>query len=79
MTIASVVRRLAELEAKRAAPPGALPAWVRWAAHEEIGELEELYRAVESGEREATELDQLRCIEIAARATRAMLAGEPPA
>ena len=79
-TVASLARRLAELEARRASPPppGGLPAWVRWASHEEVDELEELYRAIETGEREATEVDELRCIEIAAGATRRMLAGEPP-
>ena len=39
----------------------------------------EMYRAIEEGEREATESDELRVIEIAAAATRRMLAGEPPA
>ena len=58
--------------------PGGLPAWVRWARHEEVDELEDLYRAVEDGEHEPTEVDELRCIEIAAGATRRMLAGEPP-
>ena len=52
-----------------------LPAWLRWAAHEEVDELEEMYRAIEEGEREVTEVDRLRCIEIEARATVAMLAG----
>ena len=36
-------------------------------------------RPVEGGEREATEVDQLLVLEIEARATRRMLAGEPPA
>ena len=79
MTAAALARRLAELEARRSQPqPGVLPAWLRWAAHEEVDELEEMYRAIESGEREATEIDELRCIEIAAAATRRMLAGKPP-
>ena len=80
MNVAALARRLAELEARRAQPPapGILPAWVRWARHEEVDELEALYRAIEEGEREVTEGDELRCIEIAAGATRRMLAGEPP-
>ena len=79
-TAATLAKRLAELEAKRAAPPppGGLPAWVHWARHEEVDELEDLYRRVADGEHQATEVDELRCIEIAARATRAMLAGEEP-
>ena len=76
MTAAALARRLAELEARRSEPqPGVLPAWLRWAAHEEVDELEEMYRAIEEGEREVTEVDRLRCIEIEARATVAMLAG----
>ena len=39
---------------------------VHRARHEEIDELEDLYRRVADGEHEATEVDELRCIEIAA-------------
>jgi hypothetical protein len=55
------------------------PAWIRWMTHAEVDELEELYRAVETGAREATEADQLRAHEIVAAATARMLAGELPA
>ena len=76
MTAAALARRLAELEARRSQPqPGVLPAWLRWAAHEEVDELEEMYRAIEEGEREVTEVDRLRCIEIEARATGCWRAG----
>ena len=59
--------------------PGAPPPWLDFATCDELVELEALYGAVESGEREATEVDQLLVLEIEARATRRMLAGEPPA
>jgi hypothetical protein len=77
---AALARRIAELEARRGVPrePGAAPAWLRWATGDEVDQLEQLYRAVETGAREPTESDQLLCIEVEAAATRLMLAGEPP-
>ena len=78
MTAAALARRLAELEARRSQQqPGVLPAWVRWARYEDVDTLEDLYRRVADGEHEPTEVDTLLCIEIEARATRRMLAGEP--
>ena len=80
MTTAALERRLRAIEARRAqpAPPGTMPAWAHWVRHEEIDELEDLYRRVADGEHEPTEADELRCIEIEAGATRRMLAGEAP-
>jgi hypothetical protein len=81
MSVTSLAKRVADLEAKRGRPPvpGAPPPWLAWATGGEVDQLEALSRAVETGEREPTEADQLLCIEVEARATRAMLTGEPPA
>ena len=58
--------------------PGAPPASLRWATGEELDVLEALLGGIEDGIREATQSDTLLGIEIEARATRRMLAGEPP-
>ena len=79
MTVATIARRIAELEARlvplRPPAPGAPPPWLAFATRDELVELEALLELIEGGEREPTEVDRLRCIEIEARATRAMLAG----
>ena len=79
MIAATLARRLAELEARRARPPvpGVAPEWLRWATGEELDVLETLLGEIEDGIREATESDTLLGIEIEARATRRMPAGEP--
>ena len=79
VTAATLERRLRAIEARRAQPrPGVAPGWLRWATGEEIDVIEALLGEIEDGIREATELDALLGIEIEARATRRMLAGEPP-
>ncbi len=79
MTAAALARRLAELEARRRPPaPGVAPEWLHWASGAELEALEQLYGEIEDGAREATEADQLLCIQIEAAARRRMLAGEPP-
>jgi hypothetical protein len=75
-------RRLVELEAQLALPRPkadleALCPWLRWVSHDDLDWLEQLYRSMEHGA-EPSEVDRLRAVEIEARATRAMLAGEPP-
>ena len=77
MTVASLARRLAGLEARRASP-GASPTWLAFATRGELEALEEILAPVEAGERNPTEADQLLCIQIGAAARRRMLAGEPP-
>ena len=78
MTIATIAPRVADLEARlephrsRSAPPP----WLAFATCDELRELEEIYGAIEDGEREATEIDVLRCIEVQAVATRRMLTGQ---
>ena len=83
MTIAAIARRLADLEARleplRPSAPGAPPPWLAWASRGELLELETLLEPIEADERDPTEVDQLLALEIEARATRRMLAGEPPA
>ena len=70
-------RRLAELEARRSQPqPGVLPAWVRWAAHEEVDVLKRC--TAPSRPASARKRRPLRVIKIEAAATRRMLAGEAP-
>ena len=80
VTATALERRLRVIEARRAQPPapGAPPAWLRWATGEEVDALEAMLGEIEDGEHEPTEVDTLLCIEIEARATRRMLAGEPP-
>ena len=77
MTVASLARRLAGLEARLRPTPAS--GWLAFATRGDLEALEAILAPIEAGERAPTEVDQLRCIEIEARATRAMLAGEQPA
>jgi hypothetical protein len=76
----AIARRLAAIEARlaplrpRPATPEAL-AWLGWVSCDDLVWLEGLLRE----DREPTELERVRVIEIEASATRRMLAGEPPA
>ena len=81
--MSSVERRLAALEARltRLRPPPTLPeavSWIRWTSHDDLDRLEQLAYALEIEGRPLTAAEQLAAIEIEARSTRAMLAGEPP-
>ncbi len=78
MTIASLARRLAELEASRRPAPGEASGWLAFATRGDLEQLEALLEPIEAGERAATGVDQLLVLEIEARATRRMLAGKPP-
>ena len=80
MTLASLRRRLDQLEARLPAAPAELPEqlrWIEWTANSELDRLEEIYRAAVDEGRDLTEPEQLEVLSIEAMALKRRLEGWP--
>jgi hypothetical protein len=80
----AIARRLAAIEARLPRPPEPDPppelAWLEMLTTDELVEIEEMYaRAAREGRPGPTETDELRCLELHAKALREMVAGLRPA